>query len=183
MKQKEPVDKNSRQFLERRVSTGRSSLLLILVLSVINFGFLLADSGTYFLFSASVPYYLTLFIKGVENNFVMGHWDNGPATMVCVFISALVLVLYLLCWIFSKKRGSWMTVAMVLFIVDTVGLVLISFGLLNEPMSNLVDFLLHIWAVAELVMASNAARKLSRMTQEQPLESTADLSKTNPEIF
>lgn len=183
MKSKDPVDKNSRKFLERKISTGRSSLLLIIVLTVVNFGFLLADSGTYFLFSASVPYYLTLFMKGVENNFVMGSWENGPITMICVAISVVVLVVYLLCWIFSKKGSGWMTAAMVLFIVDTVGLVVISFGLLEDPWSNIIDFVLHIWAVAELIMASNAARKLKTMPQEQPIANVADLSKTDPEVF
>lgn len=183
MKQKEPVDKNSREFLERRFSAGRSSLLLILVLSVINFIFILLDRETYFLFSTSVPYYLTLFVKGVENNFTMGAWDNGPATMVCVALSALVLLAYLLCWRFSKKRSGWLTVATVLFILDTVGLVLISFGMLNEPMSTLMDFILHVCVVVQLVLSCNAGRKLNQMSQEQPLESRADLSKTNPEVF
>ena len=49
-----------------------------------------------------------------------------------------------------------------LFIIDTVALVVITFALYDSPMGKLVDFLLHIWAIVELIQAVWAAKKLRR---------------------
>ena len=53
--------------------------------------------------------------------------------------------------------------ALVLFIVDTVALVVITFALYDSPMGKLVDFLLHIWAIVELVLAVRGSRKLKEL--------------------
>ena len=85
-----------------------------------------------------------------------------------VFLQGLVIALvivavYLLCWLLSKKRAGWLTAALVLFIVDTVALVVITFALYDSPMGKLVDFLLHIWAIVELVLAVRGSRKLKEL--------------------
>ena len=60
------VDKNSREYLENKMKSARHSLLLVLIFTVVNLVLLLADGNTYFLFSASVPYYLTAFGMGMD---------------------------------------------------------------------------------------------------------------------
>lgn len=67
-----PVDKNSREYLLRQVANGRYSLLLIVILTVVNLIMTILDTNTYFLFSASVPYYLVFVGMGIENGFVDG---------------------------------------------------------------------------------------------------------------
>ena len=62
-----PVDKNSREYLLRQVANGRYSLLLIVILTVVNLIMTILDTNTYFLFSASVPYYLVFVGMGIEN--------------------------------------------------------------------------------------------------------------------
>ena len=119
-----PVDKNSREYLLRQVANGRYSLLLIVILTVVNLIMTILDTNTYFLFSASVPYYLVFVGMGIENGFVDGAWNvKGTLTYTGLVIALVIVAVYLLCWLLSKERAGWLTAALVLFIVDTVALV------------------------------------------------------------
>ena len=159
-----PVDKNSREYLLRQVANGRYSLLLIVILTVVNLIMTILDTNTYFLFSASVPYYLVFVGMGIENGFVDGAWNvKGTLTYTGLVIALVIVAVYLLCWLLSKKRAGWLTVALVLFIVDTVALVVITFALYDSPMGKLVDFLLHIWTIVELIQAVRGSKKLKAL--------------------
>lgn len=164
------VDKNSPEYFVRQIAGGRYSLLLIMIFTVINLAFLLMDTGRYFLFSASVPYYLTMI------GMLMDYPGFGVYTTSALVVSAIVLALYLACWLLSKKRGEWIMVAMVLFILDTIGLVLFSF-MLENPMGNILDLVLHIWAIVELVQAVRYNGKLKRYLIEHP-----PIQNASPEI-
>lgn len=178
---KEFVDKNSPEYLQRQIANGRHSLLLILVFTLVNLVMVVLDSGTYFLFSASVPYYLTLFSKGIDNNFVNGPWDaNGPYTIVALVISAVILLLFLLCWFLSKKRSGWLVAALVLFVLDTAALALLTFTILADPASNIVDFVIHAWAIWELIQAIRCSGKLKKLPEEQPAD--MEICGTTPEL-
>ena len=171
------VDKNSPEYLERKVSTGRATLLMILLFTLVNLVFLMADFGTYFLFSASVPYYLTVFCLLMEG------WNPaGPMVLAALVVSAVILAVYLMCWILSKKGSGWMITATVLFILDTVALIPASFLLLEKPMGNMMDLVFHIWAIVELIQAAVSARKLKTLEQQQ-MDVPANLHYTNPENF
>ena len=149
-----PVDKNSREYLLRQVANGRYSLLLIVILTVVNLIMTILDTNTYFLFSASVPYYLVFVGMGIENGFVDGAWNvKGTLTYTGLVIALVIVAVYLLCWLLSKKRAGWLTAA----------LVVITFALYDSPMGKLVDFLLHIWAIVELVLAVRGSRKLKEL--------------------
>ena len=159
-----PVDKNSREYLLRQVANGRYSLILIVILTVVNLIMTILDTNTYFLFSASVPYYLVFVGMGMENGFVNGDWNvRGTLTYTGLVIALIIVAVYLLCWLLSKKRAGWLTVALVLFIIDTVALVVIAFALYESPEGKLVDLLLHIWAIVELVLAVRGSKKLQEL--------------------
>ena len=151
-----PVDKNSSEYLLKQIAGGRYSLLLILIFTVVNLVLLLVDSDRYFLFSASVPYYFTAFGIGMDSALSGG---IGTFTITALVISLLILAVYLLCWILSKKRTGWLTAALVLFCVDTVGLLFLSY--IFET-SNLLDFLLHAWAIYSLANGVYCAGKLKK---------------------
>ena len=168
---KQNTAKFSRENLLRSIAGGRSSLLMILIFTVVNLVFLVLDVDRYFLFSASVPYYLTMLGKGIDNGFVDGPWDvNGTYTVTGLVISVVVLALYLLCWLLSKKKSGWLTAALVLFILDTAALAVFTFTLYDNPMVNLVDFILHGWAIFELGKAVKSASRLKKMpAQMEPV--------------
>lgn len=150
-----PVDKNSPEYLAKQVAGGRYSLLLILIFTTVNLVLLLVDAGRYFLFSASIPYFLTQF--GIILDSSVG---GTTYTYTAIAISAVILVAYLVCWFLGKDRMGWLVAALVLFCVDTVGLIFFSFTLLENPMSSIVDFLFHGWALVELIQAVRCGKKL-----------------------
>ena len=160
----------SREALMKQAASGRSSLLLVLIFSVINIVMVLLDVDTYFLFSASVPYYLTMLGKGMDNGFVNGAWDvNSTYTITALNISAEILAFFLLCWILSRKRGGWLTVAAVLFLLDTLALAGFTFALYDNPAVNVMDFIFHIWVIASLIHGAISSKKLKKLPAEEPV--------------
>ena len=165
------TDKNSPEYLLKQITGGRSSLLLILVFTAINLVMLLLDVDRYFLFSASVPYYLTMLGKGIDNGFVDGAWDiNGTFTVTALVISVVVLAVYLVCWLLSKKKSGALIAALVLFILDTVALIIFTFTLYDNPAVNLMDFVFHAWAVASMIHAVRAGSKLKQLPPEEEID-------------
>ena len=165
-----PVDKNSREYLLRQVANGRYSLLLIVILTVVNLVMTILDTGRYFLFSASVPYELVSLGMAFDNGFTDGAWNvRGTLTYTGLVIALVIVAVYLLCWLLSKKRAGWLTAALVLFIIDTVALVVVAFALYDNPASQLVDLLLHVWAIVELVQGVRGSKKLKALSPaEEP---------------
>lgn len=159
----EKPNKKSPEYLLSKAKSGRHSLLLIVIFTIINLVMILVDSGTYFLFSASVPYYVTLLLKAIENGFSDGAWVNGPATIGALVFSFVVLTVYFLCWLLSDKHRGWLTAALVLFIIDTIAMMVFTQLLYDNPMSNIIDLVFHVWAITELFQATRARRKLQNM--------------------
>ena len=169
----------TRNALDLAVSGGRSSLLMILIFTAVNLLFIVLDVDRYFLFSASVPYYLTMIGKGIDNGFVDGAWEiNGTYAITGLVISAVILAIYLLCWLLSKKKTGWLTAALVLFLLDTLALVVFTFALYDDPMINLMDFLLHGWVIWELFRAVRSAAKRKKL----PVENVHDFSDGIPTL-
>lgn len=164
-------DKNSPEALMAKAKSGRHSLLLIIIFTIINLVMVLLDSGTYFLFSASVPYYVTLLFKALENGFSSGAWVNGPATIGALVFSFVVLTLYFLCWLLSDKHRGWLITALVLFIIDTIAMMVFCRLLYDDPLPNVVDLVFHMWAIVELFQAIRARKKLQQLPfpKEDPL--------------
>lgn len=153
------VDKNSREYQENLLRSGRMDLVLVMALTVINIFSLLFGGGTYWVFSAAIPYYLTAFGYLFDDGII------GTYTATGLLLAAAILAVYLVCWIMSKKRGGWMTVALVLFAVDTAGLLILAL-MTDTLVGSLVDILLHAYVIFGLVRACMAVSKLKAMPQE-----------------
>lgn len=164
-----PENKNSREYLSKQIAGGRYALLLILIFTLVNLLMVLLDTDRYFLFSASVPYYLTLLGIGMDNGFADAVWSRiDTFTITALVISAVILALYLLCWLMSKKRAGWLTAALVLFSLDTIALVALSYLLYGDILTNILDLLLHAWAIWQLAQAVRANGKLKKLPQAGP---------------
>lgn len=147
-----------RQTLEQKAKAGRSNLLLAMILTVVNIVLLIAGSDTMMLFSISVPYYAVIF--GV----VLG----GQELMItgCV-IAAIMLAVYFLCWLLSKKRVGWLITALVLMILDT--LALIGFYLMASEISGILDFVFHAMIIYYLAAGISSTKKLKNLPPEEPV--------------
>lgn len=164
-------EKHSRENLTRKITAGQYALMLIFLFTILNLVLLLLNTDRYFLFSASLPYYLTLVGMGLDNNFSSLGWDQiGTHTVTALVISAVILLLYFLCLVLSSKRPGWLVGALVLFLVDTAALAVFSFVLYENPAANLMDGFLHLWAIIELFQAVLANRKLKKLPPEVPVD-------------
>ena len=124
---------------------ARSNLLLVILFTLINSVISFAHGNFYFLFSASIPYYVASFSAAwaySPEDIGLEPAANPTAILVIgAVIAAVLLVPYLLCWIFSKKHYGWMIAALVLFSLDSVWL------LLNFHISLILDILFHAYVL------------------------------------
>ena len=162
---------NERQQLVNSFNTARSNLLLLVIFSAINLLMLATNSGTYFLFSASVPYLLTdlgmffcgmypdEFYEGLEGMFFF----NEAFFVIMLVISILILAVYLLCWLLSKKnKVGWLIAALAMFGIDT----LVMFGYYGFSADMIIDIVFHVWVIVILVMGIKAHYQLKKLPEE-----------------
>ena len=150
-----------------RYNRSRNSLLIVVTFTLINMILLLAKSSTYFLFSASIPYYLTFFgllhTGKLPADYYYG-WHSFEAhptsfLVILIIISVILIALYALCWYLSKKQGHiWLIVALVLFGIDTVFLL----GFIGFSVDSLFDIVFHIWIIVSLASGISSAVKLKK---------------------
>lgn len=104
MKKEQMVEKGSQEYYERQVAMGRSTLLVVLCLTAANLLLLISNTNFYLLFSASVPYYLTSLARGFDLAEFGG--VNHVYTWMALGVSALILGLFLVCWLLSRKTPN-----------------------------------------------------------------------------
>ena len=163
----------NREYLENRFHSARKSLLMIVVFTVINLVLLVTNSNSYFVFSAFIPYLLTgtgmLFCgrfpaEFYEEEFIEEFLPPEFLT-VMIAISAVIITLYLLAWLFSKKQKvGWLIFSFIAFALDTIVMFLLSDNLL----SSILDILFHAWVLFDLCVAINMAGKLKKLPDEDP---------------
>lgn len=149
----------SREYYEQRVKSARGSLLLAIILTVVNTVLLLAGSETYFLFSVSVPYYLSVFGYMFDGGII------GTLTVTALVIAGVILLVYLLVWLFSKKTPGLLWVAAALFIIDTTVLLLLAL-LSDALLSSIIDLVIHGFLIFDLIRGALAAGKMKQLPEE-----------------
>ena len=163
-------DKNSREYQEQLLSRSRGYLLTVIIFTIINLVLLVLEQGTYFLFSASVPYYLTVLSQMMDGAAL------GQNTTMALVISAVILVGYFLCWLLSAKKPVWLTVGMCIFILDTVALIYVALKLMESPLNGIVDLLIHALLIWEMSKGVTAAKNLKDMPE------TLEGRRTSPDL-
>ena len=146
--------------LQKRIASGRSTLLTLVIFTVVNVVLMVMNAGYYMLFSASIPYYLTAF--GLD-------LSGSPVGTVLLAIAAGFVALLLLSWLLSKKKGGWMICGMILMILDSlalVGLCLLIPGMFAE---NILDLVFHAAVLYSVIRAVAANKKLQAMVEESPV--------------
>lgn len=165
-------DKGSPAYMQQQYSIARGNLLLAIIFTVINLVLYWTGSGYYFLFSIAVPYY------GILLGDVLGF----GATMLIVAV--VILAIYFLCWIMSKKHSGIMILATVLFVLDCI--CLIALMILSGGITYMiVDILFHAWIMFYLIQALRYGAQLKN-TQESKFETNSKEARyaryTGPEI-
>ena len=158
--------------LENAIKSSRNNILVIIGFTLLNIILLVTNSYTYFLFSAYVPYFLAdygMFFGGMyppeyyQELMVEMEFLGKGFTATMLALAAIALVLYALCWWFSKQNPKgWLTFALVLFGIDTVMLVVIA----GISADLILDYVFHGWIIVSLISGLSAVKKLKVLPDE-----------------
>lgn len=161
-----------RERLESKYNGARTNLLIALGFTLVNLVLLFFDSTSYFLFSLYVPYYIALLgcvLSGkMPSEFYVDEWADlpflgGSFFAIVLGIVAIILILYVLCWIFSKKnRVGWLICALVFVILDTIATV----ALLGIAVDSIIDIAFHIWLLVSVIGGVSAHYKWKKIPEE-----------------
>ena len=166
---------SERQLLQAKYAGSRSNLILVMVFTVINIVLLVTNSNSYFLFSAYIPYMFAdmgMYLCGrypvefYEADAPITDYEFYPDSffVFMLTIAAVILLVYLACWIFSRKeKYGWLVAALVLFGIDTAGLIYF----LGMSVDNIIDLVFHAWVIISLISGISAALKLKKLPEEE----------------
>lgn len=169
---------SQRQILEVKYTNSRHNILFLIAFTVVNAVMLLTQAGSYFLFSAYVPYFmidLGMFLCGKypAEDYAefsgMAFLDDSFLVMMCVF-AAIIVGIYLLCWFMSKKKAGWLVAALVLVSLDTVAILLWA----GIDVSLIIDYVFHAYVIYSLAAGVAAHRKLKNLPAEEAVLEVAD---------
>lgn len=155
-------EKEKRRKLLQRIGLGRTAILLLLAVSLINQLLLLLKVNYHFLFSAAVPYYLNWLGEKLG-----GTAGATPLKVFAVIVTFLSFVAYVACWVLSARRRELLKAALLLYSADTVMLVIFAFALLNNPFSCMLEVLVHLVGIALLYNAHCSALALRKMSKKK----------------
>ncbi len=168
-----PNTLSNKQVLETKYNNSRMNLLLVVAFTAINIVLLVTKSDTYFLFSAFIPYAMVTLGMMLCGMFPEEYYGEDLAgiefldsTVFAVFlgIAIVMVVLYLLSWIFSKKnRVGWLVFALVIFAVDTLGM----FAVEGFALESIIDIVFHVWVIVSLAVGIRAGGQLKKLPAEE----------------
>ena len=176
------------QLLANKFARARSNLLIVVAMTAINLILLVAQSDTYFLFSAYIPYLLVAIGMYEGGMYPAEFYQDDLGTLqeadpsvftVMLIVAIIAVLLYVLCWIFSKKnRVGWLIFALALFGLDTAGMLFLG----GIALESIVDVIFHGWVIVSLILGVIAGCKLKKLPPEEavvidgedPIEPVAD---------
>ena len=180
-----------RELYEQKYRSSRMNLLLVVIFTVVNLILLVTNTDTYFLFSAFIPYFITLMGMSVCGLFPKEYYEgleeivflDKSVFAVLLVISIVLTLLYLLAWFMSNKnRVGWLIFALVFFGIDTLGMFYIN----GISIESAFDILFHAWVIYYLVVGISAHYKLKKLPVEEetvslPEENTVDKIESDEE--
>lgn len=142
--------------LMKKFSSGRSNLLAMTILTLVNIVLIAVKAEFGFTFSAFVPQILAAF--GTE---IYTETSLSVYIIAGVGLAVFSTAIYFLCYVKSKKNGGWIVASLVLFILDTAALLL--YCLLFFEISYLIDVAFHAWVLYYLISGTSAYFNLKKI--------------------
>jgi len=158
-----------RQMTQEKYNNARVNLLIMIIATVINVVLLFTSADTMFLFSATIPYYAA--IVGMA-------FETRAALTIGLGICAIIILIYFLCWILSKKAYGWLVGALVLFAVDTAALAYLYIS--AEDASGIIDVVFHAWVLYYLIVGVANGKKLENLPEDEPCEVAVSAEEAAP---
>lgn len=177
---KTPKNIPDAEFYNAKYRNARLNLLLMIVMTVVNVVILCFGSDSYFVFSATIPYFIVMlgmiWTGRMPDEYYLD-WENGvpfwdtSVLVVLIAIAAVIIAIYLLCFLFSSKnRVGWMITAAIFFGIDSLGMV----TLVGISTDTVLDLLFHAWVLYYLIAGTVYGIKLKKLPEPtEPVEITA----------
>jgi hypothetical protein len=160
MNKQPTIQVSPRMAEQNKYNVARANLLAVLGFSAANTLLMAFGSNMYLLFSAWIPLYLTALGKAASA-------EPQVAFLFPILVAASMILLlpYLFCWIFSKKKVGWMVGALVYFSMDTLLLILLCV-MSGDFLSMILDLLFHAWVLYYLIIGVRSGFKLKKLPAE-----------------
>jgi len=163
-----------REAYTAKYNSARMNLLLVLAMTLVNVVILACGSDRYFLFSATIPYFLVTLGMLWTGKMPDEYYIDWPETMpflnsvvlvIMIVLAAIILGIYLCCFIFSNKnRVGWMLTAAIFFGIDTLGMILIT----GIGVDSLIDVLFHGWVLYYLISGTINGFRIKNLPEYEP---------------
>lgn len=185
---KSGANPSPRELCVRRYNTAVNSILLIIVLTIVNIALIMAGQDTYFLFSASIPYYLVataaILCGALPDSFYIENIGAHPDQLTfkpmsylyaMIAVAAIFMVFYVVAWLFARKgKVALLIAALAVFVIDTVSpFIFFEF----DASTGAMDLIIHALVIAEFVLGIVSYFKLKKLPPEpvyQPVETPVD---------
>lgn len=168
---------NSILAFEKKARNGRHSLLILSVLSLVNIILMLFNANITFLFTFEIPSFVVGVCQYISN--VTG---NQVYLLASVIGSFLFIGFFYVLFLLSKERLWPGIVALILFIIDTLVLIVFLLFDLSNASLYIIDIAFHAWA---LISLSNLVRyfpKLKKAKSEYNNLYPVSLQKTTKSV-
>jgi hypothetical protein len=163
-----------RALYQQKFTSARYNLLLVIGMTLINIVMLFLGGSSYFLFSATIPYSLSIDGAYYTGKLPEEFYTDMPADAqflpdsylaIMLGISIAILAVYFLCFLLSKKfKTGWMITAAVMFVLDTLYMLFI-YGV---GVDSVMDILLHAWVLYYLISGVIYGLKLKKLPEDEP---------------
>ncbi len=176
------VPGSPKAMFETRYNSGRSTLLMVVAFTVINIILLVSGGDSYFLFSAYVPYVLAIMGMSYTGKFPEEFYGEAYDSLefyddsflyTTLAVSAVIIILYFVSWLLSKKHIGWMVFGLVFFAIDTA--VMLIWGGITADV--IIDIVFHIGIIISLSMGISAYFKAKKLPDE------VDFSEATPQNY
>ena len=174
-----------RDILQNKYNSARANLLIVIAFTLVNIVMLFANSSYYFLFSLFVPFMLVLF-GGMLTGNLPGIYADAELAMIeflpnAVFvvmaaIAAIILAVFVVAWILSKKnKVGWIIACLVFVCLDTVAYLWLGFSG-ADIVGSIVNIAFHVWVIVSLTNGITAFYKLQTLpAEEEILDTTGEV--------
>lgn len=167
------VQLSQHEILRNKYNSSRANLMIAIIFTLVNIGLALCGGDSYFLFSIYVPYIIAftglLLTGNLAKDFYTDEFANlepfpNGVLAVALGIAAVILIVYLLCYLFSSKnRVGWVIAGLVFVSADTVAMLFIN-GIIPDV---IVDIAFHVWLIISLSSGIRAHFKLKNLPEEE----------------
>ena len=115
------------------------------------------ESDTVLVIAPSVPYMAVIIAQAFDA------YNGSSLTSIAMVAGVIISALYPICGLVCKKKASGMLIAAVLFIVDFIGMLILTHVFMDSMMSSFADIVAHAVILFMLISGWQTQKKYHSM--------------------